>query len=342
MGGVLLPRRVRLIAAGLTLAAAVAGCSSKPEPAAAPPPPPPPAPAEPDINPLTGLAPRPEAPVVFLKIDNAKTARPFQRGLDRADVVYQELVESGATRFLAIYTDGSTGEVGPVRSLRESDLELVTPYGKVIAGFSGANPGVIKTFGEAVKQGAVFDASEEYWRKVRKQPQYRRGEKRVDAFNFFTSPAKLAALYPQAGRVSDIGLTFGDLPAGAAKPEKSVVVPFSDAATVTVKWNGSAWTVLQDGRPMKGFAPDNVIVQAVTIRKSGFKDVTGAPSPYVVTVGGGKSVVLRDGQRIDGTWTRPGVTAGTTYLDAQGQEVPLKPGQTMILLQPSSQRFPAK
>jgi hypothetical protein len=83
------------------------------------------------LDPLTGLTVSSLRPVVVIKVDNAGTARRYQRGLGRADLVYQELVESGETRFAAVFTDGSSAEVGPVRSVRESDIELLRQYGPI-------------------------------------------------------------------------------------------------------------------------------------------------------------------------------------------------------------------
>ena len=330
-----------LLATGL-LAGALAGCSGgDPAPAAAPAPtsaspsaspsPPPPPPPPPPPNPLTGVVPQPSAPVVAVKIDNSPLARPFHRGLERASIVYQELAEGGSTRFLAVYDDASEGEIGPIRSVRESDLELLEQYGPVAFGYSGGNPGVLRTVGRYKAEGKVLDVSYDVAPDL-----YRLAERRKDARNFFTSPARLAGRAPNATRTKDIGLRFGSLPATTGSPAPSAAVAFSKLASVGMRWEPGPgrWTVLQDGRPMAAVAPANIVVQQVEVRETGFRDVTGNPTPYSVTVGSGPVSVLRDGKRIDGEWRRGSPTLGTALFDSTGAPLPLASGPTWILLVP--------
>lgn len=275
--------------------------------------------------------PQPAAPVVAVKIDNSPLARPFHRGLDRASIVYQELAEGGSTRFLAVYDDAADIEIGPIRSVRESDLELLEQYGPVAFGFSGGNPGVLRTVGRYRAEGKVQDVSYDVAKDL-----YRRAEKRKDAQNFFSSPAKLAARAPSATRTRDIGLRFGPLAPDAGVPAAAASVAFSKLSSVGLRWEPGAgrWTVLQDGRPMPAVAPANVVVQQVDVRSTGYKDVLGFPSPYSVTVGSGPVTVLRDGKRIDGEWRRGSPALGTALFDSAGASLPLAPGPTWVLLVP--------
>lgn len=294
-------------------------------------------PTPPAVDPLTGLAPKPTSPVVVVKIDNAAIARRFHRGLDKAAIVYQELVESGETRLAAVYSEPVRTEVGPVRSVRDSDIELLRQYGKVSVGFSGGNTGVKETFAKAVRAGHLLDASYDV------VPQdYRLGERRVDARNFFTVPQRLAASRP-GEPARDIGLRFGPLPttAAAAAPVATAKVVFSPFVTVTLTYDpaSQAWAVAQNGRRMQLVAPANVIVQQVPIKQGGYVDVLGNNSPYTVTTGSGPATILRDGRAIKAKWRRLTVMTGTRFLDAAGRDVPLRPGPTWVLLQPKGQPF---
>lgn len=76
-------------------------------------------------------------PVLAVKIDNASAARP-QTGLESADVVYVEQVEGGLSRLMAVYATRLPESVGPVRSVREADLELLRQFDRPILAFSGA------------------------------------------------------------------------------------------------------------------------------------------------------------------------------------------------------------
>ncbi|MCW2723269.1 MAG: putative secreted protein [Frankiales bacterium] len=323
-------------------AALAAGCSSAQadkEAAAAPRPvassaspsaSPSPSPTPAATDPLTGLAPRRTSSVVVLKVDNETLAWPYQRGLDRAAIVYQELMEGGSTRLAAVFDDGSAGEVGPIRSVRESDIELLSQLGRVAVGFSGGNRGVKASFRSAVTAGRLLDASYDAV-----PGDYRLGEFRADARNFFTSPAALAKDRP-GSPARDIGLRFGTLPAvwGTAAP--SARAAFSDAAVVTLRYLPSThrWSVTQDSHLMAGVAPANVIVQRVSVQGSRYVDVLGNPTPYTVSTGSGPATILRDGRAFEATWRRPAVTAGTSYVDGAGHAVPLRPGPTWILLLP--------
>jgi hypothetical protein len=288
--------------------------------------------APPATDPLTGLTSTGSAPLVGVKIDNGQLAWPYQTGLGRAAIVYEELVEGGATRLLAVFESdlAGAGEVGPIRSVRESDIELVRQFGKLSVAFSGGNTGVKAIVAKAARAGYVIDASYDAIPQA-----YRLGARRKDARNFFAVPSTVARLKPGA-TPQDIGLTFGPVPA-TGLPTASAVAGFSPQLRVTLRYNAAAgtWSVSQNNHLMPGVAPANVIIQRVRERASGFRDVHGMPTPYTTTTGKGQAVVLRDGKRIEGTWDRHGY-GGTHFLDAAGKDVPLRPGKTWVLLVPTT------
>lgn len=288
------------------------------------------------VNPLTGLAPMPTSNVVAVKIDNSPLARPYFRGLDEASVMYQELMEGGATRFLAVYAPATGNQVGPVRSLREGDIELLQQYGKVAIGASGGNTGVLDIFRQAETNGLVLDVSYDTVRAP-----YIKAEKRKDAYNFYTSPEKIDQTKSSGTKVKDVGLRFGPLPAGAGFPAPAAGVSFSPLSRVKVAYDGASgrYAVFQDGDRMKNYAPANVVVQHAKIRTTAFSDVLGNATPYTDTVGTGALAVLRDGRRLSGTWRRIAPHTGTRFLDDKGRDLPLKPGPTLVLLVPAGQKL---
>lgn len=270
--------------------------------------------------------------MVAVKIDNSPLARPFQRGFDEASIIYQELMEGGSSRFLAVYAPATGHEVGPVRSVREGDLELLQQFGKVALGSSGGNSGVLATVARAAKEGQLLDANYD----VVPGP-YRKAERRADAFNFFTSPQKIDLARPKGAKVKDIGLRFGALPKGAGFPAARASVRFSPITKVTVQYDpaGGRYSVFQEGDRMRDYAPTNIVVQHVKIENSRYVDVLGNPTPYTTTIGAGPVVVLRDGRRLSGTWRRLVGDTGTRFLDDKGRDLPLKPGATLVLLVPA-------
>lgn len=270
--------------------------------------------------------------MVGVKIDNGALARPFHKGLGRAAVMYQEIVEGGATRLLAVYESdvAGPGEVGPIRSFRESDVELVRMYGKMSIAFSGGNTGVKQIIKQAGRNGWLVDGSYDAI-----PDSYRLGERRKDARNFYTVPATIASRRP--GDIPhDMGFRFG-VPVPGGKASTTAVASFSPQSRVTFTYMPATktYSVAQNGRVMPGVGPTNVIVQRVAVRSSNFSDVNGMRTPFTVTIGRGVATVMRDGLAYTGTWTRKGVGA-THFLDAANKDVPLRPGSTWVLLLPKA------
>lgn len=94
------------------------------------------------INSLTGLPyPNEEAMNrrnLLVKISNFPPVVRPQSGLNQADVVYEYEVEGGVTRFAAIFRSNAPTHVGPVRSGRLMDIQLVPMYQALFA-YAGAS-----------------------------------------------------------------------------------------------------------------------------------------------------------------------------------------------------------
>lgn len=314
-------------------AATASPASSTPAPARAPAPSPIRSPSPVPVSPLTGQMTAASAPVVVVKVDNGVLARRYHRGLGEAALVYQELVEGGATRFAAVFDRGDVDEVGPVRSARVSDFDLLRPLGPVALAFSGANPGTLQEFRAEVQAGRALDASYNAVPRI-----YRLAERRADARNFFTTPDGIRAVRPTTARARDIGLRFGPLGASGAGVIRADI-RFSTFSLVTATYDSASgrYRLRQDGRAMPGVQPANVVVQRVRIRPTKYRDVLGLPTPYTVTVGAGAMTVLRDGRRIDGRWERPTSDRGTRFVYGGGDDVLLRPGPTWVMLVPDGQ-----
>lgn len=330
-------RVVTLLVAGVLSTSACAGGNDDPAPTPTPTPIPVVVTPSPTPTPVpraffTGVGPRSVEPVIAVKVDNAPSARPFHRGLSQAAIVYLELVEGGTTRMLAVYKGAPDLEVGPIRSVRDSDLELLGQYGAIGLSFSGGNTGVLRSVAQAVAAGDLTDVSFDALPAA-----YRLGVRRADARNFFTHPSVLARLKPNAAPPQDIGLRFSATrPGGGAAP--AVRVRFSPRYALTLRWNEAKGTyaLIQQGQAIAGAAPQNVIIQRVDVRQGRYVDVLGNPTPYTDTVGNGQAIILRDGKLFPATWTRPNEEASTRYRDAAGRDVTLHPGRTWILLVPNS------
>lgn len=258
--------------------------------------------------------------VYVVKIDNAAAARP-QTGLGSADVVYVEPVEGGLTRFAAVYSSPPE-VVGPVRSARETDLDLLAQYGQPVLAYSGSAPELAPMLD---RSGLVRATPEDV------ADAYSRDNARVAPHNLYVRPQRLPG--PAAGPAKTP--QTGPAPPGGRPVTSRDVTYLGDRFDLA--WNGG-WAISLDGSPLKStesgqVKATTVVLQQVSTRSGQYvEDASGQPSPVVVTVGSGSGVVLRDGLAFDVTWSRPTATEPTRYTAADGTEVPLAPGRTWVFL----------
>ena len=284
-------------------------------------------PSPPPVSPFTGLPTDLAAPVLGVKIDNARVARP-QSGLAQADLVYVEPVEGGLSRLLAVFQSQVPSMVGPVRSTRASDVELLANFGRPALAFSGAAPSV----GALVAAAPVLDVSE-----LARPGDYRRDRHRRMPHNLYGD----ANLLRRGGAPPrDIGFRFGPTPPhGRPVEETEVAYP---ATSIGVRWEPSEgrWMISMDGAPLtsaSGPRPSaaTVVFQRVSVRDAGVRDAAGSPSPFVATVGSGDVVVLRDGLAFTGSWSRPTPDAITTFTLPDGSPLSFASGPVWVVLVPS-------
>ncbi len=239
--------RVRLLsaAAGSVLVLALAACSGgtsggpAAQPSATSPsesPTPSPTPTQVQRSLLSGRAGAKDGPVLAVKLDNTSFANPHS-GLKQADVVYVEEVEGGLTRYAAIYSSEIPTAIGPIRSARITDIDLLAQYGKVAFAYSGA-----QTKLRPVIAGAnLYDVSGDrgafgYWRQSGRQAPY----------DFFGNGQKLLARAPQAAVARDVGFRFAtDVPAGG-QPVTRVVANYP-SARMAFSWDAASRALA--GRP---------------------------------------------------------------------------------------------
>ncbi|URM92824.1 DUF3048 domain-containing protein [Streptomyces sp. MRC013] len=285
-------------------------------------------PAGPRLSPFTGLPGR-TGPVLAVKIDNAPAARPHT-GLGAADIVYVEQVEAGLTRFLAVYASRRPPRVGPVRSARESDVELLRQFGRPALAYSGVRSDL---------KGFLRDAPLHALPPERAPDAYVRDPGRPAPHNLYLRPERALAAAPDAGPARDVGFRFGAAPPGGRRAaEHTVRFP---AARHAFTWSApdARWLVTLDGaaaRTTDGgrVGAATVVVQYVTVRPSAFEDRGGSVTPYTETVGSGTALVLRDGRAHEARWSRPSAAAGTSFTTPSGTPLAFAPGPVWVVLAP--------
>src|SRR3954469_8104042 len=332
--------RHRVIGLGVAIALAtgvLVACSND-EPAAAPSPSPSTSsssPAPPPPPPTTLLSGRKgkDHQVLAVKLDNTQFSHPHA-GLMAADVIYMEEVEYGLTRFCAVYSSRYPKTIGPIRSARLSDLELLRQYGKIAFAFSGAQGPILDNIYHAFLYPIRDDAGD---------PGFSRSPDREAPWNLFGDPKQLLKDAPKAIKAKDVGFTFDDQapPGGKTVHEFTAFWPSAQARFVWSK-KDNRWLLWMDGnRAMTTEGPQlggsTVIIQSVDVYPSKYGDSYGGITPTTKTVGKGRAWMFRDGQMWPITWSRPKPEDGTTWR-YKGQQIPLDPGQVWVLLLDNDRR----
>jgi hypothetical protein len=286
----------------------------------------------PRLWPLTALPAEPDDPIdrpaLAVKISNSSTARP-QVGLNHADLVFEERVE-GITRFIAVFHSTSAAPVGPIRSARDSDIDLLAALGRPIFVWGGANEGVAARVAGAdvVSYNVDPDAAEDKFR----------DDDRTAPDNLFIDSTD--AFWAKAG---DASPAVAPVPVRRRPPPAGLRPPGTPTPGVTVDYGGTTasfvwdpdregWARLQDGTPHEVadgsvLAPTNVIL-LVTPYGAAPSDPA---SPIALTTGTGDATVLIGGNAVDATWSRPTATDPYSLIDdASGRRLVLAPGSTWI------------
>jgi hypothetical protein len=280
-------------------------------------------------SPFTGEPVKELRPVLAVKIDNIVQARP-QAGLQSADLMYVIPVEGGLTRFMAVYSSHIPPVVGPVRSARQSDLDILRQFGRPAFAWSGATPHLVPFIERAPLADLYALLVGGY---------YRVGF-RVAPQNLYANPRTLLREAPHASKARDIGFRFGPQPAGG-RVVRSWTVTYP-AATITFRWSGKAkrWLLWMDGAPGQAaeggqLGGPTVIIQYTRIATSRFEEYGGRP-PYAISVGSGTAVILRDGRAYKVHWSRPTLNSGTTFTLADGERMLFARGQVWIVYAPGN------
>jgi len=264
--------------------------------------------------------------VLAVKIDNIVYARP-QTGLTRADLVYVLPVEGGLSRFLAVYSSNYPSVIGPVRSAREDDLELLRQFGRPAFAYSGATAALLPYIHRTARIVDLYDGI---------ASGYYRDNSRTAPYNLYARTRQLLHQAPRASTARDIGFRFGPPPAGG-KVTRSASVSYP-AASFRFTWSPAKdrWLVSVDGRQAvttggKRLSPATVVIQYTNVRTSRFLEYGKRP-PYAETTGSGTALVLRDGKAWTAHWSRPKANGGTTFTTAGGRPMTFAPGQVWVVL----------
>jgi hypothetical protein len=274
----------------------------------------------------------PDRPALAVKVENAPEARP-QASLNDADVVVEEPVEGGYTRFIAIFHCGNSERVGPIRSVRMTDPDYLRQLGPTVFAYSGGAPAVTRELSGSdlvdVNYGVATDA-------------YERDPSRSAPHDLYSSTKALRKAGGKQEGTPEALFGFSDTWDGKARRVTSVHLPYSSVSDVSWQWRrpAQAWFRSHSEVPhlLEGdeqVSATNIVIQIVEVSDSRIVDAAGNPSPKVDLRGTGKAYVLRDGKVIVGRWERQSLEDPTTFLTRDGEEITLAPGRTWVQLLPS-------
>jgi hypothetical protein len=289
------------------------------------------------LCPLTGLPPAggavPRRPAMAVKIDNYPAARP-QSGLNQADIVFEEPVEGGITRFAAVFQCQSPTLIGPIRSARVVDLQILDQLSKpLLIHVGGIDPvlailraGDLTDFDLRTHGSVVQNLSGRY-----------------APYDTYISGAAGWGLDASDTTPPAPIFTYSTTPP-AGTPVTSIHIPFAGTNNTLWTWNASSgrWLLSYSGEPATNaddgqIATTNIVVQTVHVTYGPWlENSEGGLEVQSQMTGSGPLTVLRNGVAVTGTWKRASLDDPTTLTASNGSTIALQPGQTWVEIVPST------
>ena len=278
------------------------------------------------VNPLLGTPMEDPAvatrPAMVVKIDNHPSARP-QAGINQADIIFEENVEK-LTRYAAVFHSEGSDPVGPIRSGRLQDINMVGSLNKPLFVWSGGNSKVSAAIGKS-------DLVDLNYMKVNKEGGFTRNDEYRAPHNLFAETTKLWTLAPVGSSAPSAQFayrTVSDANASTSKEALGLKVSM-DGVKVQWDWDAAAkeWVRTQDGTVVVDPADVALSVPNVIVLEVVY---TNTYSPISKTLGSGKVYVFTNGVVYEGTWSRTDRLKPFELKDSAGGVIKLTPGQTFV------------
>ena len=268
---------------------------------------------------------------IAAKIDNHPDARP-QVGLERTDLVFEELVEGGLTRYVGVWQSEIPELLGPVRSIRPMDPDIISPLGGIVA-YSGGQERFVNLMRQAPVYNAIHgqaDTAETF---------YRSDDKRAP-HNVMVRAQQVLAAHPDIPAPPQQFAYSLDVASATAtidgSPTASIDYRFSNQVAGSWTWDAAASAFLraQAGAPDLDAAgaqltATNVVVLRVPVTVS--QDI-----PKTELIGTGEAWISTGGATVHGTWSKSTATSQIRLVDDRGITVRLGAGNTWFELVPAA------
>jgi hypothetical protein len=273
-----------------------------------------------------------DGPILAVKIDDTSIARP-QIGIEEADLVYIEQVEGGLTRLAAIFSSIIPQNIGPVRSARISDIDILSQYGKIVFAYSGAQRAMLTVISSA----NLWDYGAQ-----RSSPTiYTRDKMRPSPYNMVLRADLLLkkAISDQRDIAlsKSLGWSFGQAPTGGVAID-SVLLHWP-ASKYEASWSKveNRWLLSNSGVPNlsasgRQLGATTLVIQNVSITNSIYRSADGSYTPLSETIGTGTGYILRGARSFKANWSRPAAESGTTWTLTDGREIAFARGSIWVAL----------
>lgn len=315
-----LPRIARGITSAMLALVFLAGCSLSDIPFVERAP-------EPERNVLTGEVGSNQK-VMAVKFDDTRAAHP-QEGVEAADVVFITQVEAGLTRLMGIYSSQYPDQVGPVRSARISDIDILAQFGRVGFMYSGA---------QSKLRPVLMASNLENLSAERNPPSiYFNDPNRIAPYAMMVRIPLLLKKAENVDFVKAVGWDHGEL-SQSALPVERVKITWPNASYEAV-WNDESkrFDLNFDGKANlaksgERLGSNMMVIQFVEIKPSEYGDKFGGVTPKSNVIGSGKALLLRDGTITEVFWSRESAASPTSWSLPTGEPALFATGQKWFFL----------
>ncbi len=308
-------------------------------PVATPTPEPTPSPEEIEINAFFDTYLKTDKRPIAIMVDNDdKNARPHA-GLDEAYLIYELVVEGGATRFLAVFQGTETEKIGPVRSSRHYFLDYVMEQDAIYTHFGWSPRAIqdISSFGIDKINGVLGGVDEStFWREEKFKGDWHSAYTSIERIR---SVADKKGYETKTDRKNGIGYADHYFNLSPDKVANTVSLPYSGFYKTGYVFNpetclyektiDGAPHVMQSGEVL---AVKNIIIQFISDYALG----DGSDRRDMNTTGSGTGYYITNGAFEEITWSKSSRSGNTTYKKVDGTELLLNPGKTIVnIISPS-------
>jgi hypothetical protein len=296
------------------------------------------------VNPLTGLeVENPEnlnRRPVFVKVANYPASGRPHAGLSAADIVFEYYIGYGSNRFIALYYGENAEQIGPVRSGRLVDPQLVSMY-QGILGFQSAYETIYAKIVDILGIRAISGTGNVC-------PAICDDGRNIVTSVFANSEA-LTELSTQRGvdnhQYTLDGMSFDpEAPAGGVPGLDALILyansnrgewRYDERSGKYLRWIEDAESTDLEMIPLVDQNTDEQLeFSNVVVLFAYYTEYTAAMHDIDLwgNTTGRRAVVFRDGQAYEVTWAAPSSDQPIQFFDQNGDPFPLKPGNTWMAM----------